>query len=1086
MKPIIFCVCACFFNFSLAQVNPHGQPFIKNHTIKDYHAASQNWAIARDARGVMYFANNDGVLQYDGLIWELIKINKGAIVRSLAIDSKGAIFVGAENEFGLIKPNKAGTLCYTSLSDSLSVDNQGFSIIDRVYVTSSSTLFCSHKKIFRYSNGTIQTINLPKGGFISHFVSNNLYIGDYWEGLMVLRQDSFVVCNGGAYYAEKDIFNIMPYKNDLLLVATSNTGLFIYNPKTGLSERPKFSAYQTLHNFIVNKNLYSIYGYSDGYRINTLYGGTVITDSTFKIKEIYNKTGGLQDEVILSDFLANVKLATEPLWLSLNNGISKVEANSPFRIFDERSGLPEEVLNTTQFNGKLYFATINGVYTLENNAPLPYFKKLQQTEGECWSMAECNGNLVIGGGYSFFVHNGNSTKRFETDDMVYIISPSKKHSNRFYVGENKGLSIFNFEKGQIHRVSKLSRITERVSNIIEDDNGDLWVTTIKNELFNVSISNKKPIITLYNDSLGLPQSQTLYPYSYENRIYFATSNRILTYNEKTGRIVPAKNLDSTLIKASVGLNHYAEDSSGNIWLVSSQGGANQICLLKKQGTEKFTAVNTPFKRLPPCIINTIYPDNNGITWIGTSEGLFTFNTQTQVSYNEPFNTLIRKVYVGEDSVLFHGAFFKNGVILKNQPKDSIPVLRYKNNWLTFHYSSPFFIEENETQYSYYLEGFDSESTSWSNWTKATKKEFTNLREGSYTFKVKAINIYGYESSVAEFTFQILPPWHRTFTAYIIYIILLSVFIWFIVKLNIRRLQLEKVKLEGIVAERTAEIRQQKDEIEKQKEEITDSIKYAKRIQTAILPPAEIITAHLPEHFILFKPRDIVSGDFYWMKQLGDYTLIAAADCTGHGVPGAFMSMLGIAFLNEIASHRDKFAANEILNELRNQVKLSLRQTGKEGEAKDGMDIAFCVINKKHMKLHYAGAYNPLYLYRNKVLPAPSDDICAIEFETHNLFEIKADKMPIGIHISEKDGFTNHELDIKPGDTIYIFSDGFVDQTGGESSKKFLSKNFKNLLFSIQGLEMSNQKEVLNDTIENWKGTSSQIDDILVIGIRFNI
>jgi serine phosphatase RsbU (regulator of sigma subunit) len=220
-----------------------------------------------------------------------------------------------------------------------------------------------------------------------------------------------------------------------------------------------------------------------------------------------------------------------------------------------------------------------------------------------------------------------------------------------------------------------------------------------------------------------------------------------------------------------------------------------------------------------------------------------------------------------------------------------------------------------------------------------------------------------------------------------------------------------------------------------------------------------------------------------MKQVGDYTLLAAADCTGHGVPGAFMSMLGIAFLNEIASHREGIAANEILNELRNKVKQSLRQTGKDGEAKDGMDIAFCVINRKLMKLHYSGAYNPLYLYRKKNLPPPFETGCNIESESHTLYEIKADKMPIGIHIAEKDGFTNHEVDMQSGDTIYIFSDGFVDQTGGENSKKFLTKNFKNLLFDIQNESMTRQMELLNETIESWKGSEKQVDDILVIGIR---
>jgi serine phosphatase RsbU (regulator of sigma subunit)/ligand-binding sensor domain-containing protein len=1086
MRHLFFCIYFFVFSYgvSLSQVNPYGQPFIKNYSLKDYNAKSQNWAIAKDARGVMYFANNDGVLEYDGHNWELIRINKGAIVRSIAIDSTGTIYVGAENEFGYIQANELGKLYYSSLSDSLKADDQGFLNINKVYVTPKGVLFCSQKKIFRYHQGYISNINLPKGGFLSHIANKNIYMGDYWEGLMVLDTEKFVPCKGGDYYAEKDIFSVIPYKKNQLLIATSKHGLFIYNPITGQSTAPNYSAYKNLHKFITDSYLYSAFAHNDGFRFNTLYGGTVITDSIFIVKEAYNKSGGLQDEVILGDFIASERFASAPLWLSLNNGISKVETNSPFRIFDEKSGLHDEVLDIISFNGTMYFATINGVYKLFTLNELPVFEKLEGTEGECWSMVEFNGYLLIGGGYNLFIHSGVKTRRIETDDLVYKLYLSKKYPNRIYIGENKGLSIYSFDKGKFSRLSKLSNITERVSGITEGKEGNLWLKIGNNELLRVSLSKTDTIITRFNDSLGFVPTESLQILNFGDKIYFSTHKSLLQFCNESNRIIPAANLDSIFNNEAIWVKRYTEDFKGNVWLVSSKSGSNAISLLKNRGNSLFIADNTPYKRLPTCIINAIYPDNNGIAWIGTSEGLYTFNTQTQVKHNEPFNALIRKVYIGEDSVLFHGTFIGNGIIIPNQPTDNIPILRYRNNGLTFHYSSSFFIEENETKYSFFLEGFDSESSGWSNWTKETKKEYTNLREGDYTFKVKALNIFGVESTVAEYAFKIQPPWYRTYFAFIFYIILLSIFIWIIVKFNVRRLQLEKVKLEGIVKERTTEIRHQRDEIEKQKDEITGSIRYAKRIQNAVLPPDELISVLLPDHFILFKPRDIVSGDFYWMKQLGDYTLLAAADCTGHGVPGAFMSMLGIAFLNEIALNKDRFVANEFLNELRNKVKQSLRQTGKQGEAKDGMDIALCVINRKKMKLHYAGAYNPLYLFRLKTLPNPIDSNCFIESESHNLYEIKADKMPIGIHIAEKNSFTNHEIDLQPGDTLYIFSDGFVDQTGGEMNRKFMTKNFKSLLFSIQHETMEKQRDILDKTIENWKGTEGQVDDILIIGVKF--
>lgn len=271
----------------------------------------------------------------------------------------------------------------------------------------------------------------------------------------------------------------------------------------------------------------------------------------------------------------------------------------------------------------------------------------------------------------------------------------------------------------------------------------------------------------------------------------------------------------------------------------------------------------------------------------------------------------------------------------------------------------------------------------------------------------------------------------------------------------------------LLGQQNEEIRLQRDQIMQQKQEITDSIQYASRIQNAILPPSEYISRYLPHHFILFRPRDIVSGDFYWMNQKNGKTYITVVDCTGHGVPGAFMSMLGTAFLNEIINKEEKITADEILNQLRDHVVESLHQTGDSDEAKDGMDMALCVIDHEANELHFSGAFNPLYLIRN-----------------NEITEYKADKMPIGIYLKARDDkFSSETIKLKPNDTFYMFSDGYVDQFGGEKRKKFMSKNFKELLLRIKDENMPKQKEILNTTIEEWMINTEQVDDILVIGFR---
>ena len=267
-----------------------------------------------------------------------------------------------------------------------------------------------------------------------------------------------------------------------------------------------------------------------------------------------------------------------------------------------------------------------------------------------------------------------------------------------------------------------------------------------------------------------------------------------------------------------------------------------------------------------------------------------------------------------------------------------------------------------------------------------------------------------------------------------------------------------------------EIESQRDQIYKKNKDLLDSIYYAQRIQRAMLPSTDILSANVPDHFILFKPRDIVSGDFYWFRQIKNTIFIVAADCTGHGVPGAFMSMLGISQLNEIVTEYEVNSPSEILNNLRNRIKNSLHQRGQKDQTQDGMDIAFIRIDVENKTLQYAGAHNPLYVIRKT----------AINYE---LIETKADRMPIGVHPKDHKSFTHNELKLQDNDAIYLFSDGYASQFGGKKSETFKSKRLQDTLIKIQENDMATQKQLLEQTLLNWQGSNEQIDDILIIGIK---
>jgi serine phosphatase RsbU (regulator of sigma subunit) len=370
------------------------------------------------------------------------------------------------------------------------------------------------------------------------------------------------------------------------------------------------------------------------------------------------------------------------------------------------------------------------------------------------------------------------------------------------------------------------------------------------------------------------------------------------------------------------------------------------------------------------------------------------------------------------------------------------------------------------QYSVMLENYDE------GWRPATKQSFeiySNLPPGKYVFKVIACNNSGvWNESPVKMYINITPPFWKRWWFYVLCIISGAAIIFGYIKIRERKLVIEKRVLEEKVELRTAEIAQQKKVIEEKNKDITASIRYAKRIQDAILPPDDFVKTYLPKTFVLFKPKDIVSGDFYWLSDKQDKILFAAVDCTGHGVPGAFMSIVGHNLLDQIVAEHGLTKPSEILDALNKSVSDTLRQSYTDDHVKDGMDLALCAFDRKTETFEYAGAFNPLWLIRNG-----------------ELFETKGDKFPIGnLKVGEQKKFTNHIIPLVKGDTLYIFSDGFADQFGGVNGKKLKYSVFKNMLLGIQHMSMEEQGAYLNKAIDEWRGELEQVDDILVIGTRF--
>jgi ligand-binding sensor domain-containing protein/serine phosphatase RsbU (regulator of sigma subunit) len=618
-----------------------------------------------------------------------------------------------------------------------------------------------------------------------------------------------------------------------------------------------------------------------------------------------------------------------------------------------------------------------------------------------------------------------------------ILTDRKEH---VWIATVEGIVVLDEATRAVRTIRTIDGLSDNdISCLYEDSKGRMWIGT------------RQKGVTVYDNG-----KYTIY--SRENGLNYASissitedgKERIWIATEGGGAFVfNGKNFVN--FKSSHGLvSDYiilaATDNRGNVWLGTNKGlnkcDVNVDKFTAYQKGDGFTGVETKPR--------AVYRDSYGNLWFGTVNGAFKYDPSKDVPLSTKPITRILNFRVN----------------LREYPLQRFTELSYKENSLSFDYIGVSLANPEGVQYKLKLEGFDSD---WKV-TSQSSVIYSNLPHNKYVFKLIACNSSGVCSDPIELKITVTPPYWKTWWFYLIVITVVVSALFIYIKLRERKLMHEKRVLEEKVAERTAEVVEKNKELDEINKDITASIRYAKRIQDAILPPDDYVRKHLPNTFVLFKPKDIVSGDFYWMEDREDSVIFAAVDCTGHGVPGAFMSIVGHNLLDRVVSEQNITQPAKILDELNKSITGTLRQKDLEDNTvRDGMDISLCTFHRKKGLLEYAGAYNPLWLVRG-----------------NEVIEIKANKFPIG---NSKAGdvkrFTNHEIQLMKGDTLYIFSDGYADQFGGPLGKKFKSSAFKQLLIAAQHLPMEEQRELLNRTMEEWRGSHEQVDDILVIGTRYN-
>jgi serine phosphatase RsbU (regulator of sigma subunit) len=447
----------------------------------------------------------------------------------------------------------------------------------------------------------------------------------------------------------------------------------------------------------------------------------------------------------------------------------------------------------------------------------------------------------------------------------------------------------------------------------------------------------------------------------------------------------------------------------------------------------------------------------GETWIATNTAVFVFNEQQWIRLNKKFKVEIDHI------------FLNNKLILHNPEKsEEIGDIKYAQNSINFTFHANSLIGFKEMRFRYKLENYTDD---WSEWSELNFADFKKLHEGTYNLLIQGKNSYGIESEILKYNFTILPPWYRTWIAYIVYFISVIILLYLIIQLSLKRVKNQNLKLEEIVKERTSEIAEQNQQLESQKSEIilktqdiVDSIIYAKRIQDTILPYEEKLDEIFNEHFVFYRPKDIVSGDFYWARKKGDLAIFSAIDCTGHGVPGALVSIVGNSSLLRCINEHKLVEPAQILDKHRDIVVRSF-SSKLHNEVKDGMDMSLCTLDSKTNILKFSGANNSCIIVRNK-----------------EIIELKGDKQPIGFY-SHAFPFTQQEIQLFENDCVYQYTDGYVDQFGGQKGKKLKSKPFKEYLIEISHLSMPEQFKKIETFFETWKSDFDQVDDVCVFAIK---
>lgn len=800
-----------------------GRHFITNYLPADYNSQPQNWCIRQDRRGIIYAANQEGLLTFDGVAWRAFNIPNRA-VRSMALGEDGLIYIGGKNEIGFIKADHKGELLYHSLVHLLDAAKREFSTVWSTHAAPGGIYFRTSKLIIHYSFKT-RSLNYRETGsvFFGCFVcGGQVYVQVRNAGLFRLTGDSLQKMPGCDVLNEEKIAALVPFPeprnaspgrpNRVRLLAAMRYGrFFIYDGQTTVPFSTPAGQYIKQHQLYHASTLKFFPGQI---ALGTRWGGLVIMDRDGRVRRTIDKSSGLPDNNVRHVFEDN----QGNIWLALTRGISKIENASPFELYGESSGLDGIVLSITRepLDNRLLVGTYTGLYSLDNTGR---FHPLQGATGQYWHLLPLK-NKILAATDRGVVEISAAARRKITAPSTFVLRESRIFPGSVWAGGTFGLALLGNNSGEWKELFRFSNIAEPVRCIEKIPGKGLWLGTMAAGVLKIDVHGDilKPVatVTRYGEKHGLPGGEVSITTA-AGHVIFCTTKGIFRFDAPNNRFIPDDTLGEKFAgrEDGIGVFRLVENKNGHIFFHSRFRHFHGAPETGKQGETRYRVDSTAFLRLPDEQANVIYPDpGESAVWFGTHEHVARYGTTFKKEYRRPFHTVIRRVVVNEKKNLYYG-FVPPGAY-------DNPELEYRDRNLRFEYGATFFEGEKQTRYQYFLEGYDD---GWSEWSPETHRVYTNLNSGSYTFRVRARSVYHHVGREAVFSFRVFPPWYKSWWAFMVYGLLIFVVIRLAFRWRSRKYRQVQQKLEEQVAERTKEIHEKN----KQLEEIAERLE--KKSQT---------------------------------------------------------------------------------------------------------------------------------------------------------------------------------------------------------------------------------------------------------------